>query len=192
MSPSEELETTLDLVSKIQGGDDGARNRLLKRYLPALTRWAHGRLPIQARDLNETADLVQVTLVRAFQSLPAFTVHGEGAFFGYLRHVMANLIKDELRRAGRRPGHDEVDPDLPDGQAQPDAQAISGQTLAAYEQALRQLDAEDRELVIMKVELGLSNEEIAIASRAPSTNAGRMRLARAMVRLAEFMNERQS
>jgi len=182
------LETTRDLVSKIRQGDVDARNRLMLRYLPILTRWAHGRLPGRARDLNETADLVQITLFRAFENLPTFKVEREGAFFGYLRHVMVNLIRDELRRTGRRPSHEEVDSDLPDIHAEPDAEAISAEALTAYEHALAAMEPEDRDLVIMRIELGLSNEEIAVASSAPSTNAGRMRLARALVRLAELMD----
>src|SRR5688572_3166196 len=99
------LETTHDLVERIRAGDAGARDRLLRRYLPLLTRWAHGRLPRAARDLNETSDLVQVALLRAFQNLPSFQVQGEGAFFGYLRHVASNILRDEMRRMGRRPLH---------------------------------------------------------------------------------------
>lgn len=50
------LETTLDLVDRSREGDNAARNRLIQRYLPLLTRWAHGRLPRSTRDLSETAD----------------------------------------------------------------------------------------------------------------------------------------
>ncbi len=189
MNTSDSLETTQDLVARIRQGDNRARDRLIGRYMPILTRWAHGRLPPQARDLNETADLVQVTLVRALGNLPAFNVHGQGAFFGFLRHVLTNLVRDELRRTGRRPAHDEVPPDLPDGQAEPDVEAISAEALSTYERALQQMDSDERDLIIMRVELGLSNEEIAIASEAPSTNAGRMRLARALLRLGELMHE---
>jgi len=82
--------------------------------------------------------------------------------------------------------------ELPNLQVNPEFEAIGAQTLGAYEHALHSMGVEDRELVIMRVELGLSNEEIAIASSAPSINAGRMRLARALVRLAELMDEYRS
>ena len=42
-------------------GKDSIADALLRRFLPLLQRWAHGRLPRQMRDLNETDDLVQVT-----------------------------------------------------------------------------------------------------------------------------------
>lgn len=66
--------------------------------------------------------------MRAFQSLPAFQVHGEGAFFGYLRHIMSNILKDEIRRASRRPMHDELSPEVAESDAQPFENLVSFQT----------------------------------------------------------------
>lgn len=183
------LETTHQLVNRIREGDAAARERLIRRYLPLLTRWAHGRLPGAARDLNETADLVQMTLMRAFQSLPAFEVQGHGAFFGYLRQIMSNLLKDELRRVARRPAHDDISPEIVETGLQPFESTVNLATLAAYEQALTHLEPEQREAVMLRVELGLSHEEIARLIEAPSANAARMKVARALMRLAELMNE---
>src|ERR1700688_1010632 len=63
------VEPTVVLIRRIRAGDKGAREQLLRRFLPLLQRWAHGRLPRQMRDLNETDDLVQVTLVKALARL---------------------------------------------------------------------------------------------------------------------------
>ncbi len=188
MQPKD-LETTHQLVDRIRIGDSDAREKLIRRYLQPLTRWAHGRLPNSARDLSETADLVQVTLMRAFQSLPAFEVQGEGAFFGYLRHIMSNILKDEIRRTSRRPMHDEISPEIEEPEPQPFANAVSFQTLHAYERALQVLEPDQREAVIMRIEMGLSHEEIAALIDAPSANAARMKISRALVRLAELMND---
>ena len=46
------LETTHQLVDRIREGDHAARERLIRRYLPLLTRWAHGRLPGSARGMQ--------------------------------------------------------------------------------------------------------------------------------------------
>lgn len=183
------LVTTHQLVERIRGGDADARDRLMRRYRQPLTRWAHRRLPGSARDLNETADLVQSALMRAFQSLPTFHVQGEGAFFGYLRHIMNNILKDELRRTSGRPLHGDISPELLETDAQPFDNLVSFQTLYAYEQALQDLEPDQREAVIMRIELGLPHEEIASLIDAPSTDAARMKIARALVRLAELMNE---
>jgi len=188
MQPNE-LETTHQLVERIRVGDTSARDTLIRRYLQPLTRWAHGRPPGSARDLSETADLVQATLMRAFQSLPAFQVHGEGAFYGYLRHIMSNILKDEIRRASRRPMHDALSPEVAEFDAQPFENLVSFQTLHAYETALQALEPDQREAVIMRIEMGLSHEEIAVLIDASSANAARMKISRALVRLAELMND---
>jgi hypothetical protein len=54
-------DSTFDLLTRAQAGDDAARDRLFTRYLPALTRWASGRLPHWSRGLMDTDDLVQET-----------------------------------------------------------------------------------------------------------------------------------
>ena len=187
-SPTNELETTVELVDRSRAGDETARNRLIQRYLPLLSRWAHGRLPASARDLSETADLVQITLLRAFQHLPSFAVQGPGAFFGYLRHIMGNLLRDELRRVGRRPIQEPLDDQLEHTAVSPLASTITAETLKAYEQALAGMPAEQRELIVMRVELGLPNEEIAALTNSPSANAARMRVARALADLARQMS----
>lgn len=182
------LETTHQLVERIRSGDADARDRLIRRYLPLLTRWAHGRLPNPARDLNETADLVQLTLLRAFQALPAFEVQGPGAFFAYLRQIMSNILKDEIRRTARRPIHDEITAEVVENDPLPLERAVNIETLQAYEQALNSLEPDQREAVILRIELGLPHEEIAKLIDAPSPNAARMKIARALMRMAELMN----
>src|SRR5262245_25197922 len=87
-----DLETTVSLLNLIRQGDESASDRLLKRHLPVLTRWARGRLPRSARDLADTNDLVQDTLVRAMKHLDTFEVRHEGAFLAYLRRILINLI----------------------------------------------------------------------------------------------------
>jgi len=183
------LETTHQLVERIRVGDVDARERLIRRYLPLLTRWAHGRLPSPARDLNETADIVQLTLLRAFQALPAFEVQGPGAFFAYLRQIMSNIVKDEIRRSTRRPAHEEITAEVVEDDPLPLERALNVETLAAYERALNTLEPEQREAVILRIELGLSHDEIAKLIEAPSANAARMKIARALMRMAELMNE---
>ena len=51
----------------------------MDRYLPRLSRWASGRLPRWARDLSDTDDLVQDTLIRSVANLGHFEARGEGA-----------------------------------------------------------------------------------------------------------------
>ena len=116
-------EPTVALIRRIRDGDGGARDVLLKRYLPVLRRWAHGRLPASARDLSDTDDLVQVTLLRALKNIDEFDARHTGSFLAYLRQILLNHVRDELRRQQRRPGGAELDTELAgveDGRVVPD------------------------------------------------------------------------
>ena len=57
--------------------------------------WARGRLPSGARDLVDTEDLVQETLVRTIGNWPFRSFAGVGALQAYLRQSVANRVRDE-------------------------------------------------------------------------------------------------
>jgi RNA polymerase sigma factor (sigma-70 family) len=185
--PEHPLESTTVLLGRARAGDASARERLFARVLPPLRRWAHQRMPSAARDLHDTEDLVQVTVLRAFQRLDHFEALGPGAFLGYLRQILLNAIRDELRRAGRRPGHTGLDPELADPAPSALERVLGRDAIEHYERALGALADEKREAVIMRIELGFSHQEIADALGRPSANAARMLVARALVELAEGM-----
>jgi RNA polymerase sigma-70 factor (ECF subfamily) len=62
------------------------------------------------------------------------------------------------------------------------------QQLDRYDAALSKLNEQERDLIVARVEVGLTYEEIAQALGKPSWNAARMAIARALVRLAEELN----
>ena len=55
----DDIESTLELLKRVHGGDRMAVDMLVERCLPPLRRWAHGRLPQFARSDYNTEDLVQ-------------------------------------------------------------------------------------------------------------------------------------
>jgi RNA polymerase sigma-70 factor (ECF subfamily) len=178
------LEPTVDVIRRIQSGDAGAREQLLARFLPLLRRWAHGRLPRQIRDLNDTDDLVQVTLVKALSRLGEFESAGPGAFLAYLRMALLNQVRDEIRRHQRRPDHAEIDGEL----AETDSigvvdQLIGSERMQAYEQALAALPKRQQALIVMRVEFGMSYPEIAVEVGS-TADAVRVMVARAIVQLS--------
>lgn len=181
-----EADRTMELLERARTGDRHALDELVARYLPRLRRWARGRLPQWARDLADTDDLVQDTLLRTLKGLGDFESRGEGALQAYLRQSILNRIRDQVRRAGRRPTQ-ELDPREPVKDPTPLEEAIGQETLERYERALGQLRDEDREAIVVRVELGGTYDEVAVALRKPSTDAARMAVGRALVRLAEAM-----
>ena len=58
-----DTESSLALLERARAGDRQALETLTARYLPRLRRWASGRLPRWARDLADTEDLVQETVL---------------------------------------------------------------------------------------------------------------------------------
>jgi RNA polymerase sigma-70 factor (ECF subfamily) len=183
------LESSLVLIERAKQGDSEAVNLLLARYLPRLRRWASGRLPPWARDLADTQDLVQETVFQAFRKIEGFEVRGEGALQAYLRQALINRIRAEIRRVGRRPNigalESYVEPE--DAQPSPLELAVGAETVERYEAALGRLRPDDREAIVGRVELGLSNEELAEALGKPTPNAARMAVERALLRLAREM-----
>jgi RNA polymerase sigma factor (sigma-70 family) len=185
--PQSPAETSLDLLERARAGDASALDALVARHLPRLHRWATGRLPRWARDVADTQDLVQETLIQTFKRIDRFEWRGEGALQAYLRQGVLNRIRDELRRAGRRPPAQELDSQAPDSAASPLEQAIGQEAVDRYEAALNRLRADDREAIIARIEMGFTHEELAHLLGKPSANAARMALERALVRLAEEM-----
>jgi RNA polymerase sigma-70 factor, ECF subfamily len=187
--PAPSPETTASLLARVQSGDQAAQERLIRRYLPILTRWAHGRLPAQARGMVDTNDLVQVTLVKALERVRDFEYRREGAFLAYLRRILQNGIVDQLRAAQRRPAHEEPSEGILDGSRSPLEEAVGKEILEAYEHGLSLLSDREKEAVVLRLELGFSHAEVADAIGSPSPDAARMLVSRALLRLAEVMNE---
>lgn len=187
-APGSPLESTAELLTRVRQGDTLARERLVSRFLPIFKRWAHGRLPQGARDLAETDDLVQVTLVRALDHVKGFEPRRPGAFLAYLRQILMNQVRDEIRRAAHRPRREEISDDHPSAGPTPLDTILSRESLDAYEAALSTLPDRTREAVVLRLEFGLGYQEVAEAIESPSANAARMLIARALVQMAEAMH----
>ena len=98
-----EPESTFELIERARKGDQDALERLFARHLRPLQRWASGRLPKWARDLADTDDLVQDTLLQTFKRIEDFEPRRVGALQAYLRQAVLNRLRDELRRKGAAP-----------------------------------------------------------------------------------------
>jgi RNA polymerase sigma-70 factor (ECF subfamily) len=87
-----------------------------------------------------------------------------------------------------RPVAEELDSRIPDDATSPLAAAIRSETFERYEAGLAQLDPDERDAVVLRLELGFSYSEVAEALAKPSADAARMAVARALVKLAKTMN----
>jgi RNA polymerase sigma factor (sigma-70 family) len=180
-------ETTLDMLARIRRGDRDSVQALFERCLPALRRWARGRLPRYARDLADTQDLVQETVLHTLHRLDSFQARHQGALQAYLRQAVVNRIRDEIRRVQRRPAPAEIEDVHADGAPSPLECAIGREGIERYEAAMQRLRVADQEAIIARIELQQSYEEVAAALGKPSANAARVAVTRALARLIEEM-----
>jgi RNA polymerase sigma-70 factor (ECF subfamily) len=70
--------------------------------------------------------------------------------------------------------------------------AIGAEALARYERGLAALNGDERQAIVLRVELGLDYDEIANQLGTPSAAAARKAVTRAIVRLAAEMRRARS
>ncbi len=187
-APQMDPDSSADLLARVRAGDQDGLDVLLRRYVPALRRWARGRLPRWARDLSETEDLVQDTVLKTFRGLNTFEFRHDGALRAYLREAVMNRIRDECRRVTRKPAASGLDERTPSDAESPLEAAIGRQAVERYESALQLLQEEERQAVVARIEMGFSFQEIAVMLGKPSADAARMTVSRSLVRLAQQLN----
>jgi RNA polymerase sigma factor (sigma-70 family) len=112
-----------------------------------------------------------------------------GALLRYLRTAVLNQIRDEIRKAGRRPEFTELDEQLPALDRDPLEEVIGLQEVDRYNLALLQLPADQMEAFLMRIEMDFSYRGIADAMGRPSADAARMLVRRAIRAMAEALRE---
>lgn len=185
--PHVALDSTLALVTRAREGDRAALERIAERYRGALARFAHGRMPSAARGLVDTDDIVQVAVVRTLARLDTIDSSLSGSLLAYLRRAVLNQIRDEIRRAKRRPAPEWLSSELPAVDRDPLEAVISNEAIERYDAALAQLPADQQEAFMMRIEMDCGYREIADALGRPSAEAARMLVRRAIRTLARLL-----
>jgi RNA polymerase sigma-70 factor, ECF subfamily len=177
-------EPTMELVLSARLGNRMALEALLERCLPPVKRWAHGKLPAHARGSLDTGDLVQEAAMHVLARLDKFEPRHVGAMQAYLRMSVVNRIRDEIRRVGRRPETVEMTTEPISDATSPIEAAIRVQAYERYRSSVAQLRPRDREMVVARVEMQWSAEQITQRFRMPSLDAARVAMSRALKRLS--------
>ncbi len=175
--------TTRWLLDRVRVGDARARSDLVARVEPLLRRFARGRLPGRLRSQEDTADLIQLTWLRVLDKLETIDVTEPGAFFAYLRTTLINALRESLRRQSRSPVHPGGSHELGEDPALASDEVAQADWLA-WEQALAKLPPEQRGIVLMRFEFGMSFVEIA-AELGETSDGVRMKFNRILARMAE-------
>ena len=180
-------DSTLHVLERARDGDEAAGRVLVERALPSIKRWAHGRLPRYARGTDDTEDVVQHALLNTLGRLTRFQHRTVGGLQAYLRQSVVNRVRDLIRLAMRRGVGVDEPPEVPDWNPSPLEAAIMKQQVDRFLAALAKLRPTDRQVIVWRIELGYSAEEIA-AMLGKSKGAAGMTITRAMTRLARELD----
>ena len=180
------LERTTELdeataVARARDGDLDAYEILVARF----TAPAH-RAAVLLGAGAEADDVVQESLVKAYRQLSRY--RGDAGFKAWLLAIVANetrnLHRSRRRREGlalRAPVPDAVAPD-------PAETAMAHERRQRLVEQLRRLDPRDREVLVCRYLLDLSEAETAVTLGLPKGTV-KSRTSRALARLREHLGE---
>ena len=179
--------STLYVLERAQQGDELAARILIERALPSVRRWARGRLPRYARAGEDTEDVVQDAFLGTLKGLKRFQHRTVGGLQAYLRQSVMNRIRDLIRVVNRRGTDVELESDPKDWAPSPLEEAIMRQQLDRFLEALGRLRPSDRQVIVWRIELGYTADEIA-GKLGKSKAAAGMTVSRAMDKLARELD----
>lgn len=149
-----------DLVARAVGADREAIAALLAEARPAVLRYCRARLGRLGDAYTAADDVAQDTCLAILRALPRFQQEGR-PFSAFVFRIAANKVTDAMRAASRHAAlpveslHDR--PDLSPG---PEQRAITGDLVRRLSALLARLSDVHREIVVLRVAVGLSAEEV--------------------------------
>jgi len=172
-----------DLVDRAVQGEPAAIEQLIGRILPAVVRYCRTRIPSGATSSLATADdIAQEACLAVLTALPTFRREGK-PFLAFVYGIAAHKLADAHRASARNRAEptDNV-PERFSGEAGPEQLAIDADASARMEKLLAILPEKQREILILRVVVGMSAEETA---EAVGSTPGAVRVAqhRALARL---------
>lgn len=181
MAPPAE-RTDAQVVRDVLAGDRDAYRLLVRRYGDALH--AHALRMVGSQDV--AADLAQEAFVTGYRKLAS--LRAPERVGAWLFRILANAVRDHLRRTRRRQIPLHVLPEIPAPQRGPDEDMVDADVRGRVRQALAKLTPEQQEAFVLKHVEGRSYEEIA-AVMDLSVAALKMRVHRAREALRGLLKE---
>ncbi|MBI3408611.1 MAG: sigma-70 family RNA polymerase sigma factor [Planctomycetes bacterium] len=197
-------QETLDLLDQARRGEARAVEELLTRHRESVRRMIDLRLDPAIVQRVDASDVVQDVLLEASRRLQDFLQKPTMPFHLWLRHIAKDHIIDAHRKhhQAQKRGVNREQPLVRPGWADQSSLDLAGQLLdqeltpasAAIQQelqrrlhgALKELNEDDREMILMRHFEQLPNQEVA-ASLGLTEAAASMRYLRALRRLREIL-----
>jgi RNA polymerase sigma-70 factor, ECF subfamily len=179
------MTTAIDkeLVSRAVHRDPDATATLLAQLRPGLVRYCRARLGRIGGAYATADDVAQEVCLALLRALPKYQEQGR-PFTAFVYAIAANKVVDAQRAAIRAAVAEPVESmvEEPDGTPGPEQQALATDLARRLSGLLRRLTDTQREIVLLRVAVGLSAEEVG-AVVGMSAAAVRVAQSRALARL---------
>jgi RNA polymerase sigma-70 factor (ECF subfamily) len=174
-------EAEATLVASAVRGDAEARSALLTRIHPGVTRYCRARLGRLGGGFDAADDVAQEVCLAVLSALPRFRDQGR-PFSAFVFGIAAHKVADAQRAALRRPTPVDRLPEHADSAPGPEQQALASDLARRLSSLLEHLSDRHRELIVLRVAVGLSAEEVGevLGMSAPAV---RVAQSRALARL---------
>jgi RNA polymerase sigma-70 factor, ECF subfamily len=170
------------VVAAAVTGDRLAVDRLLGYVRPLVVRYCRARVGRQERSFASADDVAQEVCLAVLTALASYRDQGR-PFLAFVYGIAAHKVADAHRAAARNRAEPVAEvPDEPELEAGPEQRAMRDETTARMAELLQVLPAKQREILVLRVVVGLSAEETA---DAVGSTPGAVRVAqhRALARL---------
>jgi RNA polymerase sigma-70 factor (ECF subfamily) len=150
-----------ELAARAAAGDAEAAAALLALVRPGVVRYCRARLGRISGGFDTADDVAQEVCLAVLGALPRFRDQGR-PFAAYVFGIAAHKVADAQRAAMRRGYVTTVDavPDQPDPAPGPEQQALATDLARRLSLLLQHLSDHHRELIVLRVAVGLSAEEV--------------------------------
>lgn len=159
-----------DDVSRAVDGDAEAVARVLAAVRPIVLRYCLARLGRTDGSYTSAEDVAQEVCLVVLRALPRFRDRNR-PFVAFVYGIAARKVGEAARAARRRPQPSpESLPDWPDPADGPEQRALAADLSARLHDLLDRLPAAQREVVVLRVAVGLKSAEVASAlGMSPAT-----------------------
>lgn len=191
IEPVEPTQVRLgDLAARAIGGDSDALHGLMVDVHGRAYRYARSRLSQFPHAAQAAEDAAQEVCIAVMTSLRRYDERGV-PFEAFVYSICARKVADIQRASYRTPIPTDEMPDRPDDSATPEEAAVRADSAEQAWALLATLPEQQRELLTLRVAVGLSAQETA---EAMGMTAGAVRVAqhRALNRLRGMMRDQEA
>ncbi len=175
------------LVGAAVDGEREAVDGLLRWIRPLVVRYCRARVGSQEKTFASADDVAQEVCLAVLTALPSYRDQGR-PFLAFVYGIAAHKVADAHRSSARNRAEPVPEiPDTPDELSDgPEAQVMQSELARKMAKLLDMLPDKQREIIILRVQAGLSAEETA---EAVGSTPGAVRVAqhRALARLRSVL-----